>query len=75
MVRRFIGASLRDTLAVSEADLRAFRGKATPVWPAELPAPAEVAGSLHAMWKDLVQDIAQLGESPDPRFVNLITKG
>ncbi len=75
LVRKSIGASVKDTLAVGADDLRAFRASASASWPEETLGrpPPEVEETLHAAWAALREDVERLGESPDPRFIHLIT--
>jgi Family of unknown function (DUF6178) len=72
LVRRAIGASLKDTLIVSPEDLRAFRAHTNE--DILKGAPESVRAPLEAAWTSLVTDIAALGDTPDPRFINLITR-
>jgi hypothetical protein len=72
LVRHAIGASLKDTLTVSAADLRAFHQKAAPELP--LQAPPEVAATLQEAWSALVRDVLAAGPDAEPQFLGLIVR-
>lgn len=75
LVRKTLGASLQDSLGVTDADLRAFARKAYgDVWPAGIlgAPPGETAAALQAVWTQLVADVRAAGEAPDARFLGLI---
>ncbi len=67
MLRSAIGASLKDTLSVSPADLRAFHTLVSA-------APPEPDPMVKEAWASLVQDVLGAGPDAEPEFLALITR-
>lgn len=71
MVRLHIGASIKDTLGVSPADLRAFHAKTEAPSRRLLP---EVEAAFDAAWKKLRADVDAAGKDAEPQFLGLIVR-